>query len=161
MEIERKWRMDRAPLLPYRCRLRVEQSYLSLTPEVRVRRYEDLDQAGSCRYDLTIKSEGDLAREEIIKELTEEEYRILAEMAGGAPIVKQYANYALGDYVLEFSLVDPGRPECFSYAEVEFPTREEAEAFQPPDWFGAEMTYQSAYKMKNYWRDTRLKGGAE
>ena len=43
MEIERKWAMQAAPQLPPRCRLRVEQSYLSLTPEVRVRRYRDLD----------------------------------------------------------------------------------------------------------------------
>ena len=30
-------------------------------------------------------------------------------------------------------------------AEVEFPTEEEAAAFQPPDWFGAEVTYDPAY----------------
>lgn len=35
MEIERKWAMQKEPPLPPRCRLRVEQSYLSLSPEVR------------------------------------------------------------------------------------------------------------------------------
>ena len=157
MEIERKWRMEQAPELKERCHLRVEQSYLSLVPEVRVRRYEDLSKPGEYSYDLTIKSEGTLAREEIIKELTAEEYRILTGMLNCPPIVKDYTNYALGDYVLEFSVVDPGRKGGFSYAEVEFPTLEEAESFQPPEWFGREMTYETPYKMKNYWRDTRLK----
>ena len=158
MEIERKWRMEQPPRLPERCHLRVEQSYLSLKPEVRVRRYEDLTKPGEYSYDLTIKSEGTLAREEIIKDLTEEEYRILAGMLDCPPIVKDYTNYQLGDYVLEFSVVDPGYSEGFSYAEVEFPTVEEAEAFQAPDWFGREMTYETPYKMKNYWRDTRMGG---
>ncbi len=157
MEIERKWRMEKAPDLPPRCRLRVEQSYLCLYPEVRIRRYQDLDQ-GSEHFDLTIKSEGTLAREEVIKELTAEEYRTLAALLDCPPIVKEYTNYAYGDHVLEFSVVDPGSETGFTYAEVEFPTVEQAEAFEAPAWFGREMTYETPYKMKNYWRDTRLKG---
>ncbi len=160
MEIERKWSMERAPDLPVRCHLRVEQSYLSLSPEVRIRRYEDLERAGAVSFDLTIKSDGTLAREEVIKELTEEEYHVLASLLKLPPIVKDYTNYEMGGYVLEFSVVDPGRPGGFSYAEVEFPTLEEAERFQAPEWFGREMTYETPYKMKNYWRDTRLKGEA-
>lgn len=158
MEIERKWKMEQAPELPERCHLRVEQSYLSLSPEVRVRRYEDLSRPGEYRYDLTIKSEGTLAREEIIKELTWEEYGILTGMLDCPPIIKDYTNYSLGEYVLEFSVVDPGREGGFSYAEVEFPTIQAAERFRAPEWFGREMTYETPYKMKNYWRDTRLKG---
>ena len=143
MEIERKWAMQAAPQLPPRCRLRVEQSYLSLTPEVRVRRYRDLD-SGQVRYDLTIKSEGTIAREEVIKE------------AGGDPIVKEYSNYDFEGRVLEYSAVDPGRESGFTYAEVEFPTLEEAEAFRAPAWFGRETTHEPGARMKEYWRQTRL-----
>ena len=157
MEIERKWAMQKEPPLPPRCRLRVEQSYLSLSPEVRVRRYEDLG-SRELRYDLTIKSEGTIAREEIIKDLTEEEYRVLAAMAGGEPIVKEYSNYDYQGRVLEFSVVDPGRQSGFTYAEVEFPTLEEAQAFQAPDWFGEETTHKPGARMKEYWRQPRLEG---
>ena len=157
MEIERKWARQAAPQLPPRCRLRVEQSYLSLTPEVRVRRYRDLD-SGQVRYDLTIKSEGTIAREEVIKELTEEEYAVLAAMAGGDPIVKEYSNYDFEGRVLEYSAVDPGRESGFTYAEVEFPTLEEAEAFRAPAWFGRETTHEPGARMKEYWRQTRLAG---
>ena len=87
MEIERKWKMRRAPALPVLTHTRVFQSYLSVTPEVRIRKYEDLKSAAPPKYDLTVKSEGTLAREEIIKPLTAEEYRILLEMTGGANTV--------------------------------------------------------------------------
>ena len=42
MEIERKWHMEREPELPEKSHTRMYQSYLSLTPEVRIRRYVDL-----------------------------------------------------------------------------------------------------------------------
>ena len=37
MEIERKWHMPHAPELPALTHTRMSQSYLSLTPEVRIR----------------------------------------------------------------------------------------------------------------------------
>ncbi|MBQ9413240.1 MAG: adenylate cyclase [Oscillospiraceae bacterium] len=157
MEIERKWFMREPPALPEKSHTMVWQSYLSLLPEVRIRRYRDLLRSGPYRFDLTIKSEGVIAREEIIKDLTEEEYRILLEMNDGrAPIVKDHRTYAFGKYILEYSVVDPERPEGFTYAEVEFPTLEEAEAFQAPDWFGEETTHQPGRRMRSYWRMTRL-----
>ena len=162
MEIERKWHMLHAPALPALTHTRMHQSYLSLLPEVRIRRYEDLARGGPDRYDLTIKSEGTLAREEIIKELTAEEYRILLQICGGAPpIVKDHRTYEFEGYTLEYSVVDPGREGGFSYAEVEFPTLAEARAFRAPAWFGEEMTENTVFRMKHYWRDTRLKGAAE
>ena len=156
MEIERRWRMLRPPELEPTSHTRMSQSYLSIRPEVRIRRYEDLTGSSPDRYDLTIKSEGTLAREEIIKELTAEEYGILLAMTGGAePIVKDHRTYDYQGRVLEFSLVDPGRDTGFSYAEVEFPDLESALAFQPPAWFGTETTRQQTFRMKLYWQETR------
>ena len=157
MEIERKWFMQSAPDLPELSHTRMEQCYLSLLPELRIRRYQDLTSENADRYDLTIKSEGLLAREEIIKELSEQEYRVLLEMNGGLPpIVKDHRTYAYGKYILEFSRVDPEREEGFTYAEVEFPTVEEAVAFSPPDWFGEETTNRPERRMRSYWKQTRL-----
>ena len=157
MEIERKWRMKQPPALPELTHTRMYQSYLSLTPEVRIRRYEDLTRETPDRYDLTIKGEGTLAREEIIKALTEKEYHALLAMTGDAPpVVKDHRTYDWQGYTLEYSVVDPGRETAFSYAEVEFPNLEEAAAFSAPDWFGTESTEQSHFRMKYYWQDTRL-----
>jgi len=162
MEIERKWRMRQKPALPERTHRRVLQSYLCLLPEVRIRRYEDLMNPGCVSYDLTIKSEGTLAREEIIKELSAQEYEALLGMLGGrAPIVKDHRTYDYAGYTLEYSEVDPGTSTGFSYAEVEFPTVAEAEAFRAPDWFGTESTQDTLFRMKTYWKDTRLSGESE
>ncbi len=158
MEIERKWHMKRAPELPERSHTRVSQSYLSVAPEVRIRKYEDLASGADARYDLTIKSEGTLAREEIVKPLSAEEYEILLRMTGGAaPIVKDHRTYDYAGYELEFSAVDPELAGGFTYAEVEFPTVEAAEAFEAPDWFGEETTEQRGFRMKSYWEKTRRK----
>ena len=88
MEIERKWHMPHAPELPALTHTRMSQSYLSLTPEVRIRKYEDLMHGAPNRYDLTIKSDGTLVRDEIIKDLSAEEYEALLRMTDGrAPVV--------------------------------------------------------------------------
>lgn len=154
MEIERKFQMEKKPDLPVKEHLRIEQSYLSVYPEVRIRKSDD---GRSTRYELTIKSEGTLARQEITKDLTEEEYEILLSMTDRPPIVKDYTAFRLGKYTLEYSEVDPGKSCGFSYAEVEFPTEEEAGAFAPPDFLGTEMTYQKAFRMKQYWLEDREK----
>ncbi len=157
MEIERKFHMLRAPELPARTHTRMSQSYLSLLPEVRIRRYEDLMGGAPERWELTIKSEGTLAREEINKPLTAEEYGILLRMTGDCPpIVKDHYTYDYEGCVLEFSTVDAGLETGFTYAEVEFPTLEAAAAFTPPEWFGEETTEQQGFRMKSYWKKTRL-----
>ena len=98
-----------------------------------------------------------MVREEIIKPLSAEEYEILLRMTEGrAPIVKDHRTYAYDKYTLEFSTVDEGAEHGFSYAEVEFPTPEEAMAFEPPEWFGEETTEQKGVRMKGYWSKTRL-----
>ncbi len=159
MEIERKWHMLRAPELPERSHTRMSQSYLSLVPELRIRKYEDLSHGAPDRYDLTIKSEGTLAREEIIKPLSAEEYEILLRMTDGrAPIVKDHHTYDYEGHELEFSAVDAQLPGGFTYAEVEFASVEEARAFTPPAWFGEETTEQRGVRMKEYWKKTRLGG---
>ncbi|MBE7003527.1 MAG: adenylate cyclase [Ruminococcaceae bacterium] len=149
--------MPQPPELPERTHTRIAQSYLSLTPEVRIRKYEDLAGDTPASYDLTLKSEGTIAREEIIKPLTAEEYAILLRMGGDLPpIVKEHRTYEYQGFVLEFSSVDAERPEGFTYAEVEFPTLEDARAFEAPDWFGEETTEQQGFRMKSYWKKTRL-----
>ena len=46
----------------------------------------------------------------------------------------------------------PGERHRFLYAEVEFDSREAAEAFVPPDFLGKELTGDKDFTMAAYWR---------
>lgn len=60
------------------------------------------------------------------------------------------------DLLLECSHVDKGCDTEFMYAEIEFPSVQDAENFQPLPNFTADVTNDSSYKMKNFWKATRL-----
>ena len=58
--------------------------------------------------------------------------------------------------------VDQGEPGSFFYAEVEFPTREAALAWEPGKWAGylsREVTGQPGQSMAAYWLATRGHAG--
>lgn len=84
------------------------QAYLSLEPEVRIRRYvkDGLDAA----YLLTIKSGDGLVRREVEFEISREQFYALAEMISAPFISKDFRVYQLPNGLeLECSLVDGGR----------------------------------------------------
>ena len=88
-----------------------------------------------------------------------EDFYALTEMVPYSFIKKEYRVYELPNGLqLECSLVDEGSSFAFMYAEVEFPSEEEAEAFAPCFDYVGEITQCADYKMKNYWKRTRLKG---
>ena len=68
---------------------------------------------------------------------------------------KDYKKYKLGPWELEVALVDAGTEWEFYYAEIEFPTEQDAKDFVVPAYFGEEITYNKDYKMKNFWKRTR------
>lgn len=153
MEIERKFLVKNLPehLEDYPCH-HIEQAYLSVDPVVRVRKEND-------NYYLTYKGQGMLAREEHNLPLTEESYYHLREKADGNIISKvRYliplenpgfkegfpappADYAL---TVELDIFDaPFSPLVL--AEVEFGSREAAEAFVPPEWLAEDVTFRQEY----------------
>ena len=138
MEIERKFTVRRLPDGLSSCpKTWMEQAYLCTHPVVRVRR------AGE-EFWLTCKGEGLMVRQELNLPLTEETYRRLLAKADGIPISKERYRVPLGNHTAELDVFDaPFAPLII--AEVEFPTEEEALAFQPPDWFGREVTFDPAY----------------
>ncbi len=151
MEIERKWKIDRFPDLPVSRSAQIWQGYLSLNPEVRIRRTLSED---SETFRLGVKSEGTLCREEIEPYITKEEFSALCTMLKKPLVHKEWKGYDLGGgLLLEVSLVDGGEPTSFMYAEVEFPDEESAKTFIAPDFLGEEMTSQTGFRMKNYWND--------
>lgn len=162
MEIERQWLFDIDKVPMHSCfgYKDMEQSYLSLEPEVRLRK-ETLRSIfeSDLIYWITIKGNGDLSREEINKEITKEEYEALKRIGNiteDKVIKKIHWETYIDQYKLELNIVDKGTENEFCYGEIEFASEEEALAFEPLDWFGEEVTYDNSYKMKNYWKRTRL-----
>lgn len=151
MEIERKFLINGFPNLPVKSISKIEQGYLSIDPEIRIR-----DREGVLPR-MAIKGDGDLSREEIEFDIDHDSYEELKRFIGKPFITKTYMSFYLGkDLKVECSLVDEGTPNEFYYAEIEFKTEEEALAFKPWDFMVKEVTYDSEYKMKNYWKRTRL-----
>lgn len=153
MEIERKFTIKQLPenLEAYPC-IRIEQAYLCASPVVRVRR-ENED------YILTYKGSGMMAREEHNLPLNAEAYRHLLAKADGNIISK--TRYLIPLTNPAFQEGFPAPPEDYSLtieldvfdppfaplimAEVEFGSKEAAEAFVPPPWFDEDVTYRQEY----------------
>ena len=78
----------------------------------------------------------------------------------GSPLIeKEQRRYALpGGLTLEVNQVDRGQPGEFFYAEVEFPTKEAALAWQPGElgeYLSDEVTGKPGQSMAAYWTETR------
>lgn len=139
MEIERKYLIRQLPndyqTHPH---IEIEQGYLSTHPVVRVRKSDD-------RYTLTYKGDGLMVREEYNLPLTKESYEHLRSKADGNLIHKIRYQIPYQDrYTIELDLF-LGALAPLILAEVEFPTKEEAESFSPPDWFGEDVTFMGKY----------------
>lgn len=142
MEIERKYLISQPPAdyasYPYHL---IEQGYLSTSPVVRVRREDET-------FYLTYKSSGLLAREEYNLPLTPDSYAHLIQKADGHILTKKrYLIPVEGSdhLIIELDLFE-GRFKGLMLAEVEFPSKEEAETFIPPSWFGEDVTFSGEYQ---------------
>lgn len=159
MEIERKFTVKTLPanLHTYPSHL-IEQAYLNVNPVIRIRRQDE-------DYYLTYKGKGFLAREEYNLPLNKESYEHLREKADGNIITKRryLIPVAHPSYVedamltleekntaltIELDIFDvPFAPLVI--AEVEFSSENAANAFLPPDWFDADVTYDPQYHNSN------------
>lgn len=143
MEIERKYLIDSLPEhlddFPHK---ELEQAYLCTNPVVRVRREGE-------EYVLTYKSGGLMMREEYNLPLNQEAYEHLLKKADGIVISK--TRYILPEKDgLRIELdVFHGKYDGLLLAEVEFPTKEAANAYCPPEWFGEDVTYSTKYHNSN------------
>lgn len=139
MEIERKFLLKELPdLAAYECH-KIEQAYLCTGPVVRVRREDE-------QYYMTYKGGGMMAREEYNLPLTKESYEHLKAKADGNVISKTRYLIPLEvqGLVAEVDAFDaPFTPLIL--AEVEFESKEQANAFVPPAWFGEDVTFDGRY----------------
>ena len=160
MEIERKWLTNGWPEgLEETQRILMRQGYITTRPTVRIRSEASGD---VTEYVLCFKGAAGpdgLAREEIETNIDPELFAKLEAFLGRPLIEKEQRRYALpGGLTLEVNQVDRGQPGEFFYAEVEFPTKEAALAWQPGElgeYLSQEVTGQPGQSMAAYWTQTR------
>lgn len=144
MEIERKFFIEKENLPEHYascpCR-QIEQAYLCTEPVVRIRQEDQ-------SFYLTYKGKGLMAREEYNLPLTEEAYHHLLKKADGIILTKKrYLLPVPGEDALTIELdVFEGHYEGLILAEVEFTSKEQAEGFVPPAWFGRDVTFSGEYQ---------------
>ena len=142
MEIERKFLISKENLpadLDAYPHHKLEQGYLSTAPVVRIRKEDD-------NYYLTYKSKGLMTREEYNLPLNAEAFAHLKEKIDGILIQKRRYLIPLTDKLTIELDVFEGELAPLQLAEVEFETKEEAEHFVPPAWFGEDVTFSTEYQ---------------
>jgi len=143
MEIERKWRVLTLPddLSRYEC-IEMEQAYLNEHPTVRIRREND-------DYILTYKgiSDNDISHTEYNLPLTKEAFEHMLPKCDGRIIKKKRYRIPLEGTELcaELDIFDePFSP--LKIVEVEFPSTDAAGEFNPPAWFGEDVSHDRRFK---------------
>ena len=141
-EIERKFLVEKFPeeLDKYKY-FNIRQGYISTNPTIRLRQ-KDND------YILTVKGAADkagLKRAEFELPLSKEQFDNLWEKCEtGSIIKKRYIIPLCGSLTAELDIYDENL-KGFMNVEVEFSTIKEALLFDPPEWFGAEVTEDRRY----------------
>lgn len=148
MEIERKFTIKQLPkdIEAYE-KKEIEQAYLCRKPTIRIRKSNE-------NYILTYKSKQGLklpetvtarACEEVELPLNKEAYLHLKEKADGSIISKtRYIIPIENNRKIELDVFH-GYLEGLQFAEVEFESEEEAAAYQQPDWFFEDVTFDRRY----------------
>lgn len=141
MEIERKFLIKKEQLpenlnaYPHNT---LEQAYIITCPVLRIRKKND-----SCI--LTYKGEGLMKREEAEFPIPEDAYQKLLTKTEGNIITKtRYKIPEKDDLTIELDIFH-GLFEGLFLAEVEFPDEETAISYQPPVWFGKEVTNETTF----------------
>ncbi|WP_070001067.1 CYTH domain-containing protein [Cellulosilyticum sp. I15G10I2] len=142
MEIERKFLVKECPLLYHYPNKALTQGYIAMDPVIRIREIAN-------NFWLTIKSKGTMIREEFELPITKEQYTSLCAKLEGEPIAKtRYFIPLPNDLTAELDIYQ-GNLQGLMTVEVEFPTLDDADRFNPPLWFGKDITYDNRYK-NNY-----------
>ena len=140
MEIERQFLVTELPPLPKEYES-IRQGYVAFLPEIRIR------EINGRQYVLTVKRGAGLVRAEWETDISKEEFDSLAARLypGTCMLEKRRYRIPLVDGRTAELHVHDGQLAGFSYVEVEFPAAETAKEFQPPSWFGREVTEDTRF----------------
>ncbi len=140
MEMERKFLVKQIPNLWNVEHKELEQYYVSFSPEVRVRKSNN-------KYYLTIKSSGNLAREEVEMSIDKENFDRIKNMSQNNRIIKTRYYIPHAEFVCELDVYH--NIKGLFTVEVEFENKDDAKIFDVPEWFGDEITNIEEFKNKN------------
>ena len=146
VEIERKWIIDKDNIeydLSDAEVLKIEQTYICFSPEIRVRRIND-GQQYSFAVKTNMTSDG-MTRDEMEKNITKEEYENLVAKKEGNTVYKTRYQLLDGDYLIAIDIFEE-QLEGLAYLEIEFENQEEALNFETPDWVIKDVTDDVNYK---------------
>ncbi len=138
MEIEKKFIIPSIPpnlnTYPHS---QIKQGYLSTSPVIRIRQQDDT-------YILTLKGKGLLQREEFELPIDADQFKTLSLKIDGILIHKTRYYIPYEKYTIELDCFHD-EYEHLVIAEVEFDCVDDANTFQPPCWFGKDVTFDPAY----------------
>lgn len=140
-EQERKWIVESLPELPAGDFIQQAHLVVSNNRDVRIRMRRGPD--GRTTRTLTIKKGTGETREEYDTGIDLHQYMDLADGTEGTVIEKTRHEIEIGDHTAEIDVYE-GELEGLVVAEVENP-----DGFEPPEWFGKEVTEDERYKNKN------------
>ncbi|MBO6159482.1 MAG: CYTH domain-containing protein [Firmicutes bacterium] len=149
MEIEKKYLVKHLPenleTYPHK---ELVQSYISRSPVIRIRHSKSPEEE---KYVLTIKGGGLAIRQEYELLISREEYESLRKKEEGKVLEKTRYKIPLNTpslygkkLVAELDLFH-GHLEGLYLVEVEFETVAEMNAFNPPEWFGEDVSGTNQY----------------
>lgn len=143
MEIERKFLCAKLPnnLENFKCR-KITQGYISSEPTIRIRKFDN-------SYFLTIKSKGEISREELELEISDIEYNNLCKKVENNFINKYRYLIPIENNLIAELDIYLDELKGLTTIEVEFDSIEECNEFIPPDWFGEDISYKNEYKNVN------------
>lgn len=161
MEIEKKYLIREMPELKNAVKKVIEQGYLCRGPVVRIRKSNE-------DYILTYKSrvgsqDNAIQNQEVELPLSKEAYEHLKEKIDGNLVEKTRYVLPLPEGRKAELDVFSGRLEGLVFVEVEFESEEAAIHFQPPEWFGEDVSsdhdfsngYLSEIKDYKEWKSCR------
>ena len=164
-EIERKWLLN-PETIPWRTLYNnyikgnkgkyqkniITQQYLKFPTdddlsEVRVRKVENKDGVEYFKTTKQYDNNQGMIREEDEVEISEKEFNELFDEQKGNILSKNRYRIPYDNYLIEIDIYN--KPNHLSTVEVEFDSKEEAESFKAPCWFGNEVTEDPNYKNHN------------
>lgn len=141
MEIERKFLINKKQIpqdLKSYPHSELEQAYIITDPVLRIRKKD-------TSYILTYKGQGLMKREEVEFPLTKEAYdKLLTKTEGNIITKTRYKIPTANGLTIELDIF-AGLFEGLFLAEVEFPNEEMAMRYNPPAWFGREVTNENTF----------------
>jgi CYTH domain-containing protein len=133
-EVERKFLVAALDSVPPSAGTALRQGYLAVDGDVEVRVRSDGITAA-----LTVKKGEGLRRQEVEVSLALDDFDGMWPLTEGRRIEKVRRRVPVGAHVAEVDQYE-GALRGLAVVEVEFASSADAEAFEPPPWFGAEVT---------------------